>query len=298
MIGAAMGVILFVPPAAPAVAAAVWQTQTQTQAQPAGAGALAVAAEAAGVATASAEPEEVQEIVVSGRHHGTPGDPLEKVNALSFSLTQHLDDAVTAPAARAYSHIVPKPIRLGLRNFFSNLREPVVFANYLLQLKPGKAMETVGRFAVNTTLGLGGTIDVAKRCPFNLPLRQNRFSDTLGYYGVKPGPFLFVPVAGPTTVRDVIGGMVDFFASPFVIGGPFRSRPYVIGSAAVRILDRRDQKEAVLGEVRESEDPYATRRDLYLERQRERVEALHGEGPLVPPPHRCHAGKRREAAPA
>ncbi|WP_198162154.1 MlaA family lipoprotein [Sphingomonas sp. TDK1] len=265
MLGTAIGAMVFVPPVAPALAAAV---TTPVIVAP---------------APVDAAEEQEHEIVVSGRHHGTPGDPLEKVNALSFSLTQHLDDAVTGPASRSYAKVVPKPIRSGLRNFFTNLREPVVAVNYLLQLKPGKAVETVGRFAINTTLGIAGTVDVAKRCPFNLPLRQNRFSDTLGFYGVKPGPFLYVPVAGPTTVRDVVGGMVDFFASPFVLGGPFRSRPYVIGSAVVRILDRRDQKEEILQTVRDSEDPYAVRRDLYLQRQRARVEALRD----APPPHSC-----------
>jgi phospholipid-binding lipoprotein MlaA len=274
--------MLFVPPAA---VAAVSTLQTQPSA-----GAQTGVTQGAGAPPAAAEVGEQQEIVVSARLR-TPGDPLEKVNALSFSVTSHIDDAVIAPASRAYASVVPKPVRHGLRNFFANLREPVVFVNYLLQLKPGKAFETAGRFALNSTIGLGGTLDVAVRCPFNLPRRQNGFSDTLGFYGVKPGPFLFVPVAGPTTVRDVIGGLVDFFASPAMIGGPFRSRAYVISSATVRILDRRGRKEEMLDGVRHSQDPYAARRDLYLQRQRDRVEALHGAGPSALPPHRC---RRRE----
>lgn len=298
MMGPAIGALLFVPPAGPALAAALWQQQTR-DAQLA---APIIATEEVAMLESGAAAEMGEEIVVSARHRSTPGDPLEKLNAISFSMTQHIDDAVTAPASRAYTKVVPSPVRSGLRNFFRNLREPVVAANYLLQLKPGKAVETVGRFAINSTLGLGGTIDVAKRCPFNLPLRQNRFSDTLGFYGVKPGPYLYVPIAGPTTLRDVVGGFVDFFASPFVIGGPFRSRPYVIGSAAVRILDRRDQKEEMLRGVRESDDAYAARRDLYLRRQHERVEALRfGEHvsadgtPAEPQPKRCRRAKQPEA---
>lgn len=266
-----IGTMLFVPPAA-VTAVSTLLTQQSAGAPPAG-------AEAGD-----------QEIVVSARPR-TPNDPMERVNALSFSLTNHIDEAITAPASRAYASVVPKPVRHGLRNFFANLREPVVFANYLLQLKPGKAFETAGRFAINSTMGLGGTLDVATRCPFNLPRRQNGFSETLGLYGVKPGPFLFVPVAGPTTVRDIFGGIVDVFASPAMVGGPFRARGYVISSAVVRILDRRDRKDEMLDGIRKSDDPYAARRDLYLERQRERVEALHGDGPSTPPPHRC---RRRE----
>lgn len=285
----AIGILLLAPPAAPAQAATHWVEQQRVPDQ--------TGVEKVEIAELRADPAMGEEIVVSARRRDAPDDPLERVNALSFSATQRIDDAITEPAARTYVRSVPRPIRLGLRNFFSNLREPVVFANYLLQLKPGKAVETLGRFTINTTLGLGGTIDVAKRCPFNLPLRQNRFSDTLGYYGVAPGPFLFVPVAGPTTLRDVVGGMVDFFASPFALGGPFRSRPYVIGSAAVRILDRRDQKEEALRTVDASDNPYATRRTLYLRRQRERIEALHGRPVLgEPAPQRCRHPSRQRGA--
>ncbi|MEJ2411177.1 MAG: VacJ family lipoprotein [Novosphingobium sp.] len=183
------------------------------------------------------------EIVVTVRQGHVPSDPLRSVNAVSFMLTQKVDDAVVGPAARAYKHVIPKPVRSGFRNFLNNLREPVVFANYLIQLKPGKAAETVGRFAINSTAGLAGVFDVAKRCPFNLPRRPNGFSDTLGVYGIKQGPYLFLPLIGPTTVRELIGGAVDRVASPIALGGPFRSRAYVIGSSTYRLLDRRAEKE-------------------------------------------------------
>ena len=290
MIGPAIGAFLFVPPAAPALATAVWAAQLQNAQH----SAVTLATEEIAVAVSEAAMEEGQEIVVSGRHKSTPGDPLEKVNAISFKLTQHIDDAITAPASHGYVKVVPKPIRMGLRNFFRNLREPIFAANFLLQLKPGKAFETVGRFAINTTIGVGGTIDMAKRCPFNLPLRENRFSDTLGFYGVKPGPYVYVPVAGPTTVRDILGGFLDFFASPFALGGPFRAKPYVVSSGAIRILDRRDQKEEMVQRVKESDDPYAARRDLFLQRQRERVETLQAMGRPGEQPHRC----RRKAPPS
>ncbi|WP_294256153.1 VacJ family lipoprotein [uncultured Sphingomonas sp.] len=201
---------LLLPPAAPALVAAI----AGQQAQQSGTAAAAAVTQGASAAPSSGDAADEPEILVSVRAGRAPDDPFERVNALSFSVTNQIDDALTAPAARTYAHVVPKPVRSGLRNVFRNLREPVVFANYLLQLKPGKAAETAGRFAINTTLGLGGTIDMAKRCPFNLPLRVNGFSDTLGYYGVKPGPFLFVPIAGPTTVRDVAGGLVDFSPRP------------------------------------------------------------------------------------
>jgi phospholipid-binding lipoprotein MlaA len=144
------------------------------------------------------------------------------------------------------------------------------------------AVETVGRFALNSTLGLGGVIDVAKRCPFNLPWRPNGFSDTLGVYGVGNGPFIFVPLIGPTTVRDLAGGVVDRLASPFALGGPFRSRPYLIGTNVYRVLDRRAEQEDELARVKASEDPYAARRDLFFEKRRKRLERLKGRDAAAP----------------
>jgi phospholipid-binding lipoprotein MlaA len=228
--------------------------------------------------TPASQDEAANEIVVSGSYRHSAGDPLERLNALSFVLTQKVDDAVTAPASRVYKHVVPKPVRSGFRNFLNNLREPVVFANYLLQLKPGKAAETFGRFALNSTIGLGGVIDIAKRCPFDLPWRPNGFSDTLGVYGVGNGPFIFVPLIGPTTVRDLVGGAVDRLASPFALGGPFRSKPYLIGTNVYRVLDRRAEQEDELARVKASEDPYAARRDLFFEKRRKRLERLKGRG--------------------
>ena len=123
--------------------------------------------------------------------------------------SQAVDKAVIGPVARAYGESVPRPIRKGLRNFLFNLREPVVFLNYMLQLKPGKAAETVGRFAINSTIGIAGVLDQAKRKPFNLPRRRNGFANTMGYYGVKSGPFFYLPLIGPTTLRDFFGTVVD-----------------------------------------------------------------------------------------
>lgn len=221
---------------------------------------------------------------MTGRSGPPPGDPLERVNALSFALTQKVDDAVVAPAARAYKQVVPKPVRHGFRNFLNNLREPVVFVNYLIQFKPGKAAETASRFAINSTLGLGGVFDVAKRCPFNLPWRPNGFSDTLGVYGVGPGPFLFLPLIGPTTVRDLVGGAVDRVASPFALGRPVRSKAYLTGSNIYRVLDHRAEQEDELAKVRESEDPYSARRDLYLKKRQDRVDRLKGDASVDHPP--------------
>ena len=149
----------------------------------------------------NAEPE----IVVTGSKSDRKEDPLNKANEISYAAVQKMDAAVVRPVSLAYKHGLPKPVRDGLHNFLENLHQPDVAINYLLQLKPGKAIETVARFGINTTIGIAGLFDIAKRKPFNLPDRHNGLADTLGYYGVKPGPFLYLPLLGPTTVRDLFG---------------------------------------------------------------------------------------------
>ncbi|KQM35880.1 VacJ family lipoprotein [Sphingomonas sp. Leaf10] len=230
----------------------------------------------ADVPIAEAGVEEPEETVVVGRRPKR-NDPLRAANAVSFELTQKVDDVVIAPVAHAYERATPRPVRTGIRNFLRNLREPIAFANFLLQLKVGKAAETVGRFAINSTIGVLGVVDVAKRCPFNLPYRPNGFSDTLGVYGVKEGPYLFLPLIGPTTVRDIAGGAVDGIASPLAIGGPFRNRGYIVASNAFRVLNQRVEMDGALQAVRESADPYAARRDLYLQGRADRIARLNGK---------------------
>ncbi len=221
-----------------------------------------------------------EDIVVTARDQHPPGDPLQAVNAKSFAVTQAVDEAVVGPVALAYEHALPKPARDGLRNFLGNLHEPVVFLSFLLQLKPGKAAETVGRFAVNSTIGGAGLFDIAKRHPFNLPRRANGFADTLGYYGVKPGPFLFLPLIGPTTVRDLIGNGIDRLVLPLSIGGPFKRLAYTLPVGVLSALDRRANFDEQLHKIRDdSADPYVAARRFYLERRQAEIDGLRGRHP-------------------
>lgn len=206
-------------------------------------------------------------------------DPLETVNAKTFAATQAVDDVFVAPVSRAYEHTVPSPLRSGLRNFLANLHEPVVFANYLLQLKPGKAAETFGRFAINTTIGAAGVFDMATRKPFVLPRRPNGFADTLGFYGVKQGAFLFLPLVGPTTVRDLLGSGVDRLLQPFSYIRPFNQPAYVLPSSGLRTLDRRAELDDRFRKVRRSSDPYVTRRNVYLRGRQAEIDALDVDHP-------------------
>lgn len=229
---------------------------------------------AAQTAPAAAEPDE---IIVQARPRNVPGDPMVQVNAKSFAVTQKIDVAFVGPVAQGYKHIVPRPARSGIHNFLYNVREPVVFLNFLLQFKPGKAMETAGRFVVNSTVGIGGLVDVAKARPFRLPRRPNGFADTLGYYGVKPGPFMFLPLVGPTTLRDLVGGGVDRLVLPLSVGTPFNKLYYSIPTGVLSMIDHRIEFDEQLNRIRnENSDPYTAAREYYLQRRQAEIDWLRG----------------------
>lgn len=221
--------------------------------------------------------EQEQGTIVVAGERSTKQDPMQAVNQASYDAVQAVDDAVIAPVARVYEKGVPRPVRMGLRNFLRNLTEPIVALNFLLQLKPGKAAETVGRFAINSTVGVGGLIDVAKNKPFNLPYRRNGFAYTMGYYGIGPGPYMFLPLVGPTTLRDVIGLGLDRFLLPFTVGGPLRHPAYVYGSFVIRSLDERVMNDELFKRIREESNPYASYRELYLKSRQAEIDALKGK---------------------
>lgn len=233
---------------------------------------------------AEASPRAPGDIVVTGRTRPPRSDPMERLNEQSFQAVQSVDKALVEPVAKAYNKGLPKPVRKGFRNFFTNLQEPVVFLAYMLELKPGKAMETVGRFTVNTTLGVAGLFDVAKRKPFFLPYRPNGVANVLGYYGVGPGPYMYLPIVGPTTLRDIIGDTVDKMVVPFAIGKPFNQPRYVIPATILNQLGQRAAFDETIQQIRDEENPYAYYRELYLKQRKAEIEALHGRtaGDVVP----------------
>ena len=217
-------------------------------------------------------------IIVVTANQGPPkGDPIAVVNEVSFGAVQSVDKAIIAPIAYGYRDGLPVPIRDGMHNVLNNLDEPVVFLNFLLQLKIGKAAETVGRFAINSTIGVAGLFDVAKKSPINLPRRSNGLADTLGYYGVGPGPYLFLPVFGSTTVRDLLGRVVDLSLLPATVGKPF-TNPIVSGTKGVlSSIDDRVENDVILTRIQESGNPYAAMREYYLMKRRAEIDVLKGK---------------------
>jgi phospholipid-binding lipoprotein MlaA len=229
------------------------------------------------------EPEESQDIVVMARPRNAANDPIAAINTESFKATQAVDRAFVGPLALAYKRGVPTPVRSGIRNFIYNLREPIVFVNFLLQHKVGKAAETLGRFVVNSSVGVGGVFDMAKRRPIHLPRRPNGFADTLGFYGVKPGPFLFLPLIGPTTLRDFVGDTVDRLVLPLAVGKPFNRAAFTIPVSVLGVLDRRAENDELFHELHTGPtDPYVATRTFYLKRRQAEIDDLHGKHRSVP----------------
>jgi len=224
-------------------------------------------------------PVVAQESGTTPRHiRHAPGDPLEKFNRNMYAIHQKLDRAVFRPAAMGYKNGVPKPLRSGLRHFFSNLSEPLIFANFVLQAKPKSAIRTLVRFLINSTIGLGGTIDVAKGKAFELPHQPNSFGDTLGFYGVKPGPYIFLPFIGPTDLRDFLGGQAEGMALPLIVGKPFDQIEYQVTKAVITGLDLRAETDADLRALLDDAlDPYATLRSVYLQDRAGEIAALKGK---------------------
>jgi len=134
-------------------------------------------------------------------------DSLEPFNRRMYAFNTQLDRKVLYPASRVYSAVVPKPIRKGISNFYQNFSEIPTFVNSILQLKPGKAANALGRFVVNSTVGVLGVADVAK----NMGMKRDpeTMGDTLGHYGVGTGSYLVLPMFGPSNIRDAIGTGID-----------------------------------------------------------------------------------------
>lgn len=232
--------------------------------------------------TSGEQPAEIpppqDDIVVKARGAPPPGDPLQDVNVTSYRAIQSVDKALVAPVATGYQGIVPEPVRDGLGNALRNLSEPINFLNFLLQVKIGKAVETLGRFAVNTTFGVVGLFDTAKAKPFGLPYRRNGFANTLGFYGVDPGPYFYLPLVGPTTLRDMVGNSIDLLVLPTAVGAPFNRAAYSIPTNVIKQLNDRIERDAGIARLqKESADPYVETRTLYLEMRQREIDALKGK---------------------
>ncbi len=250
-----------------------------------------------------ADPAAGPDIVIHAKQGWETPDPLSNLNAKSFVVTDKVDKAVIGPVARGYKRGVPSTIRDGIHNFLYNLREPIVFFNYLFQHKIGKAVETLARFGINSTAGVAGVFDIAKRKPFHLPRRSNGFSNTLAFYGVPNGAFLYLPLVGPTTVRDILGGAIDRLALPLTLGQGVTDLRFAIPVSVLSALDHRSEFDDTYKALDKAPgDKYAIQRDFYLQRRQNEIDALHGRskgdvGGMNEPPKGSFRLKQRNGAP-
>ncbi|HEX3367568.1 VacJ family lipoprotein [Phenylobacterium sp.] len=198
-----------------------------------------------------------------------PSDPLESMNRRFFGMEEALDRHLLGPIAHSFG-AAPSPLRRALRNFGRNLGEPVVVVNDLLQGRVAQAAGTVVRIVVNTTFGVGGLLDVAKKN--HLPHHDNSFGTTLGRWGAGPGPYLFIPLVGPTTFRDAFGSIADIGLNPLTYVR-YRSKTEIdVGVAVIQGLGERLDGERDLATIREtSTDPYATLRSYFLQNRQAEI---------------------------
>jgi phospholipid-binding lipoprotein MlaA len=186
-------------------------------------------------------------------------DPLEPVNRAVFKFNQTLDGLLLEPVSLMYRTATPRFVRDGVTNFLNNLRTPVVLANDLLQGEWGRAEKTLGRFMLNTILGFGGLIDVGGRA--GMPERHDEdFGQTLAKYGVGAGPYLMVPLLGPSNPRDLTGRVVDLLFDPLFFLAP---TDVSIARFGVSTVDFRERNLDTINELqRSSLDFYAATRTL------------------------------------
>lgn len=207
-------------------------------------------------------------------------DPFEPMNRAVYRFDERFDQYVVLPTAWFYVYRMPPPIRHGLHNVLINLDLPVTFANDLLQGEFGRAGVALGRFTLNSTLGLGGVVDLASQA--DLPYRSADFGQTLARYGVPAGPFLVLPLIGPDPPRDLLGDGVDLVADPLFYlppGAPFYQRFLLTASLRAGSPFEDHARNIVLRRELEkgSFDPYVTMRSIYRQLRAEEI----GEG--IPP---------------
>ena len=207
-----------------------------------------------------------------------PRDPLEDFNRAVFSFNDGLDRALVKPLAQGYNAIVPGPVDRGVTNFFNNLNDVTSAVNNLLQFKIGRAVSDVSRVVVNSTVGVAGLFDVASN--MNIPRYSEDFGQTLGTWGVASGPYIVLPIIGPSSGRDSVGWVVDWFTDPIYFLEDNTVRWSLYG---LRFVDRRSDllnASRVLDEA--ALDPYAFVRDAYL--QKRQNEVFDGNPPEEAPP--------------
>ena len=196
----------------------------------------------------------------------SPQDPWESWNRGVYNFNDKLDRAIAKPVAKAYVRVIPEPVRIGVTNFFANLEQPTVMVNDALQGKFLAAANDLGRFVLNSTLGLAGILDPATSA--GLAHNDEDFGQTLGKWGVHAGPFIEIPILGPSDLRDAPARLVDTYTNP---RGYIKNDYIRYGLYLPDFTDRRAALLSLDDTLQNTYDPYAFVRDAYLQRRAYKV---------------------------
>lgn len=202
----------------------------------------------------------VMSLSVSVVHAQQENDPWEGFNRSIFNFNEGLDRAILKPVTQGYRYVTPEIAQTGVNNFFENLKDVRTLFNNLFQGKVHNALEDFSRITFNSTFGLGGLIDVAT--PMGIPKNNEDFGQTLGYWGVSSGPYLVLPLFGPSSVRDSVGMVPDWYLDPLYYVDDRSTR---VPLRVLRVVDTRSQlldAERII-----SGDRYSFIRDAYLQRR-------------------------------
>lgn len=189
-------------------------------------------------------------------------DPYEDFNRQMFAFNEGLDRSVVEPVAKGYRAVTNKPVRQGVSNVLNNLGEPVTFANEVLQGKIPRAAGTVGRFLINSTIGIAGIFTPAQA--MGIERTDEDFGQTLAVWGINSGPYLVLPFIGPSSARDGVGVVADFFVDPVNYVEFDKDNEICFGVAIANGLVAREDAIETFETVRTQVDPYTTVRRFYV----------------------------------
>ena len=193
-------------------------------------------------------------------------DPYESLNRQIFAFNHVVDVILLKPVAQGYDYAVPERGKVMVSNFVGNVKEPVTFVNSVLQADPQNSFATFWRFLLNSSFGIGGLFDVATE--LGLENRETGLGDTFAVYGVDSGPYFVIPVIGPSTTRESFGRLGDVFVDPF----SYTDNSIFYSIVGAKTVDTRYHKLQLLDDVyKNSLDPYATLRSLYLQHREAEV---------------------------
>ena len=200
--------------------------------------------------------------------NANPSDPFEPFNRGVFTFNDKLDEAVLVPVSTAYVNVLPSMVRTGVNNFFGNLGDVWSFANSVAQLKLQNSAETFMRVNVNTFFGLGGLLDVATEA--GIDRHDEDFGQTLGRWGVAAGPYIVLPVLGPSTLRDTIAKPVDFYGDGL---NALNDVAWRNSLTVLRVVDKRSQYLRAGRLIDDAAlDKYSFTRDAFLQRRRSLIQ--------------------------